>query len=71
MAITAGKCCKYIRKFFTNGQRKNVLPYYVFCKNKPFLMNPKVVQKYSLDEVPKHVITRYVQDKRRLKNDDM
>ncbi|CDO64705.1 conserved Plasmodium protein, unknown function [Plasmodium reichenowi] len=71
MTITAGKCCKYIRKYFTNGFKKNSLPYFMYCKNKPFLMNSKLVQKYKLDNVPKNVINRYVQDKRRLKNDDI
>ncbi|CRG97288.1 conserved Plasmodium protein, unknown function [Plasmodium gallinaceum] len=71
MSITAGKCCKYIRKYFTNGLRKNALPYFIYCKNKPFLINPKLIQKYSLDNVPKNVINRYIQDKRRLKNDNI
>lgn len=68
MSFTAGRCCKYIRKYFTNGLKKNVLPYSLDCINKPFVMNPRIVQKYSLDSVPKYVINRYVQDKRRLKN---
>ncbi|VWU49782.1 conserved protein, unknown function, partial [Hepatocystis sp. ex Piliocolobus tephrosceles] len=54
--MTAGKCCKYIRKYFTHGQKKNILPYFMHCKNKPFLINSKLVQKYSLNDVPKNVI---------------
>ncbi|CAD2111930.1 conserved Plasmodium protein, unknown function [Plasmodium vinckei] len=69
MGFTAGKCCKYVRKYFTNGQRKNILPYFMYCKNKPFIMNPKFIQKYSLESVPSKVINRYIQDNRRLKDD--
>ncbi|GAB65484.1 hypothetical protein PCYB_062160 [Plasmodium cynomolgi strain B] len=70
MTITAGKCSKHIKKFFTNGLKKNVLPYFLHCKNKPFLMNSKYVQKYSLEFVPKSVINRYIQDKRRIKKEE-
>ncbi|CAA9987169.1 conserved Plasmodium protein, unknown function [Plasmodium knowlesi strain H] len=70
MTITAGKCSKHIKKFFTYGLKKNALPYFLHCKNKPFLMNSKYVQKYSLEFVPKSVINRYIQDKRRIKKEE-
>lgn len=33
----------------------------MYCKNKPFIMNPKFIQKYSLEDIPPKIINRLAQ----------